>query len=314
MKILIYTLMDEDLSSKLKKYYLEDTIIQTKDKEKALEEIVDTDILILNCKAEDIIKKGIKLKLIHTLSSGVDYLPLELIKERKIPLCNTAGLHSGHMSEYVISSMILLSRNLHIAMRNQVKHTWNQRLSQHEIAGATIAILGLGKIGREVARKSSFMGMKVIGINSTGKKLENVDEIYTLNELDKVLIQSDYVVNLLPLTKETKNIVNENFFKQMKETACLINIGRGQTTDQEALYNALKNKEIRAAMSDVFAMEPIKEDSLLWDLENLVITPHICGFIDHYMDKAIKIIKPNLDIIQTNEGKLVNQVDLIKGY
>jgi len=315
MKILIYTFLEEDLAWKLKQHYIQDEIIQTKDRNIALKEVVDSDILILNIKDEEVIENGKKLKLIQTLSSGVDYLPLDLIKSRNIILCNTAGIHSGHMSEYAISSMILLARNLHVAIRNQTKHIWNQQLDQHEIAGSTIGILGLGSIGKELARKANFMGMKVVGIRKHPKKMENVDEVYSIDDIDKLIKQSDYIVNLLPLTKETEKIINKEFFEKMKNTACLINMGRGPTTDQKAMYEALINKTIRGVVSDVFFMEPLEENSLLWDLENLVITPHICGFVSNYMDKAIKVIKPNLDMIhEEKQAELINQVDLKLGY
>ncbi|MFO7875196.1 MAG: D-2-hydroxyacid dehydrogenase [Desulfovermiculus sp.] len=234
------------------------------------------------------------LKWVQALSTGVDTLPVEELGNRGIILTSTTGMHAGHMSELALMAMLMLARNMHQIFRNQALKVWDRKVPQDEIAGKTLGILGLGGIGRELAKKASFLGMQVIGVKKRSEEVEGVKRVYFLEDMDEVFAQSDYVINLFPLTEETRQCIGTRQFESMPAGGCFINLGRGGSVDEKALIQALERGNLRAAFSDVFTQEPLPADSPLWDLDNLIIMPHIGGENANYMHKAMPIIRDNL--------------------
>jgi D-2-hydroxyacid dehydrogenase (NADP+) len=159
-----------------------------------------------------------------------------------------------------------------------------------------------------------MLGMQVIGVKNNPCRLEWVDRVYGPAEMTEVFKQSDYIINLLPSTPETKGLIDKSFFSMMKKSACFINLGRGSTVNQDDLIDALRTKMIRALVSDVYAEEPLPEDSPLWGLENVILTPHIAGASPKYFDRALDIIRPNLTAYISRSGEMMNVVDLNRGY
>ncbi len=182
-----------------------------------------------------------------------------------------------------------------------------------ELAGKTLGIIGLGSIGMEIARKGKCFGMNVIGIKKTHENVRWVDEVYTPENLDIVLGESDYLVLCVPATDETKNLIGERELKKMKISAYLINIARGDVIDENALIRALKEKWIAGAAIDVTREEPLSPDSPLWELDNLIITPHVAGSSPYYWDRAVDIFVENLKRFFQGE-ELINVVDWDRGY
>jgi len=221
------------------------------------------------------------------------------------------------MSEYAIAAMINLARNFHMMFKNQMNHKWDKSVPQGEIYGSTLGIIGLGSIGMEIAKRAYFFGMRVLGVKSSPETFEYVDyvdKVYSMSDMDQVFKESDYVINLLPYTKETHKIINKDYFNIMKDTACFINIGRGKTVNEEDLIEALKSRKIRAMVSDVYYEEPLPEDSPLWDLDNVILTPHNCGESAKYLDRAMDIVEHNIRAFFYKEGSMINVVNLEKGY
>jgi D-2-hydroxyacid dehydrogenase (NADP+) len=292
-----------------------DMIICTNRKE--LEsQIPEAEILITLFTPPDaeIIRRASKLRWIQALSAGVDLLPLKAIKERNIILTNGRGIHKIYMAEYALAAMIGLARNFHLMFRNQLKARWDRSVPQDEINGNIAGILGLGSIGREIARQASMLGMHVIGVKNNPHPLEGIDHVYGPAEMAEVFKQGDYIINLLPSTPETKGLIDKSFFTLMKKSACFINLGRGSTVKQDDLIDALRTKMIRALVSDVYAEEPLPEDSPLWGLENVILTPHIAGASPKYFDRALDIIRTNLSAYISRSGEMMNVVDLNRGY
>jgi D-2-hydroxyacid dehydrogenase (NADP+) len=142
-----------------------------------------------------------------------------------------------------------------------------------------------------------------------------VDAVYDLDDMALVFHQqSDYVINLLPATPATENLIDRRFFGAMKPTASFINMGRGTTVNEANLIEALRRQRIKALVSDVCATEPLPADSPLWNMENVILTPHICGVSPHYMARAMEIIEHNLDVYLSGAGKMINVVDIAAGY
>lgn len=275
----------------------------------------ETEILLtfLQCDRK-MIDAAPQLKWIQTISAGVDYMDLDEIRRRGIVLTNGRGIHKIHMAEYAVAAMINLARGFHLMFLNQLRKKWERSVSQEEIHGAIVGIIGLGAIGSEIAKKAAFMGMRVIGVKRTSGPVDHVEEVHSPDDMATVFRRSDYIINLLPYTQETEMLIDQRFFDQMKPTACFINIGRGRTVNEDDLIEALRNKKIRAMVSDVYYTEPLPPESPLWDLDNVILTPHICGVSPQYMARAMQIIAHNLNVYLSGQGEMINLVDMQAGY
>lgn len=254
------------------------------------------------------------LKWVQAISAGVDYLAVDEIARRQILLTNGRGVARIQMAEYAIAAMIALARNAPTLFHNQVRKQWVRSVPQGEIYGATVGILGLGAIGDEIAKRAAAMGMRVVGLQRKPQAREGVDVVYGPEDIAQLFKVSDYIINLLPHTPETEGRIDRRLFEQMKPTACFINIGRGKTVNEADLIDALQQKTFRAMVSDVFENEPLPEQSPLWELDNVIITPHICGASSRYIERALEIIDHNLHVYATGDGEMINVVDLSKGY
>jgi phosphoglycerate dehydrogenase-like enzyme len=298
---------------KLKEDFKDIDFIFAKTKDELSEEIKDADAVIAFSLSEDIISKSKNLKWMQALSAGVDAYPLNLIESMNIILTTGRGIHKIHMTEYAISMMVIAARRLDQFILNQKKYLWDKNVLQGEIYGKTLGIIGLGSIGQEIAKKASLMGMEVYGIKNKSEQVEAVKKVLPMKEIDFIAKNCDYIINLLPHTKETDKIINKEIFNLMKETAVMINMGRGGTVNEDHLYTALTEKKFRLYISDVFEKEPLPETSPLWALDNIIITPHICGPNENYIDKAYLIVKRNIEKYINNE-KLDNIYSFENGY
>jgi D-2-hydroxyacid dehydrogenase (NADP+) len=315
-KLIVYFDPPEEFITRLRDISDQFEIIICTNRDELESHIREAEILIALFARPDaeMIRRASRLRWIQALSAGVDFFPLNAIKERNIILTNGRGIHKIHMTEYALAAMMGLARNFHRMFRNQLKGKWDRSVPQDEINGKIAGILGLGSIGREIACKASILGMHVIGVKNNPRPLEGVDHVYGPAEMGKVFKQSDYVINLLPDTPKTRGLIDKTFFALMKKSACFINLGRGSTVNQADLIEALRTKMIRALVSDVYSEEPLAEDSPLWGLENVILTPHIAGVSPKYFDRALDIIRPNLSAYISRSGEMINVVDPTSGY
>jgi phosphoglycerate dehydrogenase-like enzyme len=276
----------------------------------------DTEILLTLFSVPDVelLERSAKLKWIQALTAGVDFLPLKKIKEQNIILTCGRGIHKIYIAEYAIAAMINLARNFHLMFRNQLEGRWDRSIEQGEINEKNVGILGLGSIGQEIARKASMLGMRVIGVKNDPRPLEWVDHVYGPTEMEEVFQASDYVINLLPATTATRGLIDKRYFALMKQSACFINLGRGSTVNQADLIDALRTKMFRALVSDVYEEEPLPEDNPLWQLENVILTPHVAGVSLQYLERALSIVRHNLKVYVDQLGEMMNVVDLTRGY
>lgn len=300
---------------RLKGKYTELSFIHCTDRKEAMAHLRETDILItfFLC-TRKMLDAAPALRWIQAISAGVDYMDLEEIRRRRILLTNGRGISTIHMAEFAIGAMISLTRGFHTMVRNQMEKKWDRQLPSGEIHGATVGVIGLGAIGEELAKKASLMGMRVIGVRRTAAPVEYVEKVYPQAEMGAVFEQSDYIVNLLPSTPDTEKIIDRRLFDLMKPTACFINIGRGQTVNEADLIEALQKKKMKAMVSDVYEKEPLPEESPLWEMENVMVSPHVCGMSPNYMARAMEIIDHNLEAYVRGRGEMMNVVDLGAGY
>ncbi|PHO06840.1 phosphoglycerate dehydrogenase [Thermoanaerobacterium thermosaccharolyticum] len=290
-------------------------VICLDDKKDAYKYIKDTEVLVCfdgDADAE-FIHNAENLKWIHLLSAGADAMPFDVLKERKIILTNSKGVHKYQISEQVLGYMLLFERGLNYFIRKQMNREWDKSVRVSELYGKTVCILGVGSIGEEISRIAREFGMTTIGVRKSGKISQFVDEMYTNENMIFAVSKADYVICALPLTDDTYHLLGKDFFKNMKNDAVFINIGRGKVVDESSLIDALKNKTIRGAALDVFEEEPLSKESPLWDMENVIITPHTAGISPHYMERGIEIIKHNIKAY-LGDGDFINRVDLEKQY
>jgi len=315
-KILIDFDLGEDRIEKLKQSCSGYEVVVCTDRDLFAEQFRDAEILItfLNPIVSEMIDQAPALKWIQAMMTEVDMLPLDRIRKRGIILTSGRGIHKIYMTEYAIAAMVNLARNFHLMFRNQMEGRWDRSAPQGEIYGSTLGILGVGSIGREIAKRASCFGMRVIGVKRIPKPVECVEHVYGFGEMKEIFRQCDYIINLLPDTPQTRGIIDREYFDLMKKTACFINMGRGTTVKEEDLIEALKNKTIHALVSDVFSVEPLPPDSPLWTLDNVILTPHICGVSLKYMDRGMDILLHNLQVYLTGTGTMESVVDLAIGY
>lgn len=319
-KILIYTkvngseLSNQEYSIINKLNSTDFKIIEAKSEREYFESIPEAEIIISSLINEEIIDREKKLKWIQALTAGVNHMPVKRIFERNIILTSLKGAHKIQMTEYAIAMMIIVSRQIGTIINNSLKKQWIKVMPQCEIFGSTLGIMGVGEIGSELAKKASMMGMNVLGVKRTLTDIPFVEKMYTFDNINDFYGECDYIVNLLPTTEQTHKIVDIKAFKQMKNTACFINMGRGSTVDEDDLAVALKTKEISFLVSDVFYHEPLSAESPLWDIDNVIITPHICGPSNKYMEKATPIILKNLDSYLNCQSEMINVFHPEIGY
>ncbi|MGF2614211.1 D-2-hydroxyacid dehydrogenase [Rossellomorea vietnamensis] len=264
---------------------------------------------------EAALEKETALRWIQTWSAGVDSMPLDQLDTKDILLTSANGVHAYPISETIFAMMLGLTRKIHTYIRNQDQKEWAHSGLKLEIHGKTIGIIGVGAIGKETAKIAQAFGMKVLGVRHSGKGSEHVDEMFRTEQLHEVLPRCDYVVNTVPLTPDTSGMFGKREFEDMKDTAFLINIGRGETVKEAELIEALQTKKIAGAGLDVFETEPLKKDSPLWEMENVIITPHTAGSTEFYNKRVIEdIFIPNLKEYISGNPPPVNLVDYRKGY
>ena len=258
--------------------------------------------------------EDIATRWIHSWGAGINSLPIQNFKENNIMLSNSRGVHAYPVSEMIFAMMLSLTRKLNSYARNQLQKQWEKNNNLLEIHGKTIGILGIGAIGEETARLAKAFGMKVLGYRHSAQLSPYVDYMYDFEHINSLFNQSDFVINTLPLTKKTLGFMGEKQFNHMKNTAFYINIGRGATTDEAALINALQKQTIAGAGLDAFVQEPLPSDSALWDFKNVIITPHDAGETEFYNDRVMEIFTSNLKDFLTGKPPGINLVDLNLGY
>jgi len=246
-----------------------------------------------------------QLKWLHTFSAGVDSPFFLQLMERGVRLTNSSGATASPIAQTAILYMLALSRNVRAWIRHQDKHEW-ERHSFVELDGSRLAVIGMGPIGEEIARLGVAMNMNVEAIRRTPTGQEPCPT-FSFDQLNNVVSRADWVVLALPLTPETKQLFNTQMFSAMKPGTYFVNVGRGELVDEPALVTALQSGHLGGAALDVFATEPLPADSPLWDMGNVIITPHSSGASESSGLRAEEIFIENLAAYMAG-GTLRNEV------
>ncbi len=249
-----------------------------------------------------------KLKWIQCNITGTDHLT-DLLKARPdILLTNGRGIHGSQMSEITVLHMMAMYRQVGRLARNQRDHVW-ERFLPRVLDNRAAVILGVGAIAEHLAGVLKAFGMTVHGISGSPREVPNFDRIYGRDELLEAAGEADFFIVLVPFTPENDKIVNADVFEAMKPTAMLVNVARGGVVDEAALIDALNSSQISGAGLDVFETAPLPDNSPLWDMENVFITPFTGGRSDQYEQNLLTIQEPNLRAyLAGDRDKMINIV------
>lgn len=279
------------------------------------EEILDANIIIGNVDPT-ILKESKKLEWIQLNSAGADAYIQPGVLPEGVKLTNASGAYGLAISEHMLGAALCLKKKLYLYQDNMKKHRWMDEGKVTSIWNSTVLVVGMGDIGSEFAKRIHMLGGKVLGIRKhRTEKPEYLQGLYQMEALPELLPQADIVALTLPGTKELTKFFGKEEFAAMKKDGIFINVGRGSLVDEKALCEALISGEIAGAAIDVTAVEPLPEDSPLWDCPNLILTPHISGqyHLPETLERIKKISMNNLKAF-VNEEPLCNEVDFQSGY
>ncbi len=274
----------------------------------ALDFVEEAEIILGWQIPDEVLKRANRLQWFSSLAAGNETLVKNPYLPERVTLTK-ATVYGEMMAEYVFAYLLYFSRNVDKHLKDQRKKAWD-RVKPGRLRGKVLGILGLGSVGREVAKRGKQFGMNVLGLKRIPEPVENVDQVFGQDDLDKLIPPVDVLVNVLPLTPRTYHILGEKELALLKQGAFLFNIGRGKTIDQRALQKVLLTKKIRAVL-DVFEKEPLPPKSKLWGLKNVIITPHVSG-ISIPEEIGEEFVK-NYESWVRGEP-LTNLVDREKGY
>lgn len=264
-----------------------------------------------------------ELRWIQSPSSGVDgYLEIPELAEGDVLLTSASGTHGAPLADSVFAMILAFTRGIKDAISWQQEHEW-MRVRDHpeirdrivELTGSTMGIVGFGTVGRAVAKRAAAFDMDIIALDLFPEnKPDYVSVLWSVDHLHDLLAQSDYVVVTVPYTSETDDMIGAEEIAQMKSTAMLVGISRGRIIDEDAMVAALRGGDLAAAALDVCAQEPLPSESDLWEVEDLLITPHMAGITQFSRERILDIFYENLARFLREDLPLRNQVDKRRGF
>jgi phosphoglycerate dehydrogenase-like enzyme len=282
------------------------------------EELAQADVIIGWQVSPEQLVHAKRLRWFHAGSAGVEHLDLRALREHGVTLTNSSGVSAPNIAEHAMGMMVALARRFPRLMREQVAQTWRDEDTHREVrelGGETVLVIGTGAIGSEVARRAAAFGMRVEGLRrrAEGEMPPGFDRMWSTVDLHQALAGADHVVVTLPVTPETRGLLDAAALAACKPGAMIYNVGRGAVIDTDALVAALQSGHLGGAGLDVTEPEPLPADSPLWDLENVLITAHTSGASPRYWERQEALIADNLTRF-LNERPLRNLVDYDHAY
>lgn len=262
---------------------------------------------------DDFLRAAGNLKWLHVGSAGVNYLPLAELRRRGIITTNSRGMHGDTIADHVMALILAWTRRLPLRLRRQRQRRWDRSCRAAELAGRTLGVIGLGGIGRKVAARAGAFEMTVLGTRRGGGAVPEADQTFGPDQLPQLLPRCDFLAVCCPLTPQTEGMIGVEELRALPRGAYVVNIARGPIINEEALILALREGHLAGAGLDVFAAEPLPEDSPLWDMENVIVTPHVAGQQSGRAEKVARRIIENLKRWHRGEP-LRWVVDYDKGY
>lgn len=262
---------------------------------------------------QQVLERAQSLRWMHTASAGVENLLSETIKDRGITFTNSAGVHAIPIAEWVLHALLMIVKRGPRMLAAQHEQRWERDVEFDELGGKTLTILGAGGIGQEIARRAAGFGMRIWGVNRSGRAVESFERIVSGEQWRDLLPETDFLVIAAPLTAATKQLIGERELEALPDHAWLINIARGAIVDEPVLIAALQSGSIAGAALDTFEQEPLPVESPLWTLPNVLISPHSSGSSPRSTDRVVDLFIDNLQRFVADQP-LLNVVDLEAGY
>lgn len=289
--------------------------LEVRDRAELERRVGEVDVLVVSgLWSNDLIGRAPRLRLIQSISAGVDQYDKGVLAARGIRLASAQGVNAAAVSEHAMALILAVARRLPEARDNQAKRFWRGMMGdfarrEDELGGKTLLVVGLGRIGGRLARLARAFDMHVIGLRrDPAAGAAGADEAHGLDRLRDLLPRADYVALTCPLTPETERLMNADTLALMRPTAHLVNVARGRVVDELALIAALREGRLAGAALDVAQEEPLPPDSPLWTMPNVFVTPHAGGETRRYEDAVIDLLLENLDRLRRGETALRNQV------
>ncbi|NHX36257.1 MULTISPECIES: D-2-hydroxyacid dehydrogenase [Halolamina] len=249
------------------------------------------------------------LDWIHSVQAGIDRFPLEEFEAAGINLTNSTGTHGDSVGETVAGYMLAFARRLHEFRSKQERKewAWAEWDAPFTLSGSSLCVVGLGTLGRGIAARADALGMDVTGVKRTPTPVDHVDTVHPSSELHEAIGGAKFVALAVPLTDETEGLIGAEELARMRADAVLVNVARGGVVDQSALADALRADDLGGAALDVFETEPLPADSPLWDMDDVIVTPHSAAAHREYPDRMAALVRENLRRIDDGE-RLANGV------
>lgn len=290
--------------------------------EAAREAIRDAEVVCCGNLSSELLAVAPRLRWISFWSAGMESKATPEVLARGLLLTNASGVHAPNIAEHVLAFMLMFSRQMPFYLRSQIAHMWrhenvSRAYGPGELTGQTLGVVGLGQIGEALAARAKAFQMRVVATKRDVRARYDaeirLDALYPPEELPRLLAESDHVCIALPYTPETDHLFDAAMLAHMKPTAYLYNIARGKIVDEAALIAALRAGKLAGAGLDVFETEPLPEDSPLWEMANVIITPHVAGITPHYFQRVATLFAENLRRY-LNDQPLQNLYDPARGY
>lgn len=314
MKILVALPLNERQKEKLEQNFRHQEFVYCLPDQLTEEILSDVEVILGNVPPRLLTHAG-KLRWLQLNNAGTEGYCGGALPE-DVLLTNATGAYGLAISEHMVGMLFELQKNLNLYSRNQREHVWKSEGHVRIIEGSRVLVIGLGDIGTAFAQKMKGLGCRTVGIKRReARKPEGVDDLYTLERLERQLPLADIVALCLPGNQDTRHMLNEERIGMLKNNAVVLNVGRGMTLDTEALTRALKEGRIAGACLDVTDPEPLPSDHPLWDMENVILTPHVSGgfTLPETLEKILNICIENLECYLVKRP-LRNVVDRKTGY
>lgn len=314
MRILVALPLDESQRQKLERKFPYQQFLYCPG-DQATEELIEKVEVILGNVPPKLLTKARSLRWLQLQNAGTEGYCDGALPEGVL-LTNATGAYGLAISEYMVGVLFELQKRLNLYYRNQLNHTWREEGHMGIIEGSRVLVIGLGNIGSAFGQKMKALGCSVAGIKRReGRRPEGVDEVYLPEDLERQLPLADIVAMSLPGNQDTYRLMSRERLGLMKKGAVLLNVGRGITLDTEALTEALKEGRLGGAALDVTDPEPLPADHPLWDMENVILTPHISGryHLPETLEQILDICISNLERYLAGKP-LQNLIDFQTGY
>lgn len=243
------------------------------------------------------------LEWIHSIQAGVDRFPFDELRERRISLTNSTGVHGDAVGEMAVGYMLQFARRLHVYRDGQNDRSWNRPAwdEPFTLSGESLCVVGLGTLGRGIANRAAVLGMDVVGVKRTPVPVDFVSRVYPTDQLDEAIADARFVAVAVPLTDDTTGLIGAEELAAMRDDAYLLNVARGGVVDEAALLDALEADALAGAAIDVFETEPLPEESAFWDREDVIVTPHTAGSTVEYGERVAAIVRENARRLAADE-------------